>query len=122
MIIQITRWFIRKNNARIFDNCTRNGYALTFSTTQLRGITTLIPCKSYFGKRLAYVAIIFHATQIERKQNVIVNCQFLDKVVILKNKSNVRIAVVAHFALVKMRNIVSVYFNLTTCDFIQTTY
>ena len=120
--IKVTRWLVGKNNAGVFDDCSCNGYTLTLTTTELRRITVLITGKPYPCKCHTNVAIILHSTQIKRKDNIIVNRQLFNKVVILKDKSNMRVAIVTHFFLVEMRNIIAVNLDSTACDFIQAAY
>ena len=120
MRIQISRRLVGKDNARPLDDRSCNGHSLLLTARKLGGVSFLVACKPHSLQCRLDQALVLDAAQVEGEDDVLVDRQLVDEVVVLKDKADVRVAVIAEIPLLKAGEIVAVHLDPSAREIVQT--
>ena len=107
--IQISRRLVCQNDARIFDDGTRDRNPLPLTAAQFARVAVTVAGKIHLLQRRADAVPVLHAAKIQREQNVLKDRQLINQVIVLKDKADVRVAVIAEILLAEGGQIVAVH-------------
>ena len=119
-MVKVARKLVTEDELRIFCQSACNSHSLLLTAGKLTGVSIFASHKSHHFKQGINLGEVLIADDAHSHLNVLSNCQFLKKIIMLKNKADISGAIVLKIGFLKLGKGVCIRDNVTAGDGIKT--